>query len=236
MEISKYLVVTPTYNESENIVDFVNKVNNLNLDLLIIDDNSPDGTSNLVIELKNKYENLFLITREKKLGLGSAYRLGFSWALENKYKYIIEMDADFSHRIEDLKKLIDYQDNYDVLIGSRYVLGGSTSGWDYKRKMLSKLANKLSKLLIGGYIEDLTSGFRIYTNKSLKKINFTKLTSDGYSFQIEMTAAALRQNLNIKELPIIFEERRLGQSKMSLNIIFEAVQKIFSLFIQRFRA
>ena len=236
MENSKYLVVTPTYNESENIVDFVNKVNNLNLDLLIIDDNSPDGTSNLVIELKNKYENLFLITREKKLGLGSAYRLGFSWALENKYKYIIEMDADFSHRIEDLKKLIDYQDNYDVLIGSRYVLGGSTSGWDYKRKMLSKLANKLSKLLIGGYIEDLTSGFRIYTNKSLKKINFTKLTSDGYSFQIEMTAAALRQNLNIKELPIIFEERRLGQSKMSLNIIFEAVQKIFSLFIQRFRA
>ena len=236
MEISKYLVVTPTYKESENIVDFVNKVNNLNLDLLIIDDNSPDGTSNLVIELKNKYENLFLITREKKLGLGSAYRLGFSWALENKYKYIIEMDADFSHRIEDLKKLIDYQDNYDVLIGSRYVLGGSTSGWDYKRKMLSKLANKLSKLLIGGYIEDLTSGFRIYTNKSLKKINFTKLTSDGYSFQIEMTAAALRQNLNIKELPIIFEERRLGQSKMSLNIIFEAVQKIFSLFIQRFRA
>ena len=208
----------------------------MNLDLLIIDDNSPDGTSNLVIELKNKYENLFLITREKKLGLGSAYRLGFSWALENKYKYIIEMDADFSHRIEDLKKLIDYQDNYDVLIGSRYVLGGSTSGWDYKRKMLSKLANKLSKLLIGGYIEDLTSGFRIYTNKSLKKINFTKLTSDGYSFQIEMTAAALRQNLNIKELPIIFEERRLGQSKMSLNIIFEAVQKIFSLFIQRFRA
>ena len=175
MENSKYLVVTPTYNESENIVDFVNKVNNLNLDLLIIDDNSPDGTSNLVIELKNKYENLFLITREKKLGLGSAYRLGFSWALENKYKYIIEMDADFSHRIEDLKKLIDYQDNYDVLIGSRYVLGGSTSGWDYKRKMLSKLANKLSKLLIGGYIEDLTSGFRIYTNKSLKKINFTKL-------------------------------------------------------------
>ena len=114
-------------------------------------------------------------------------------------------------------------------------MGGSTSGWDYKRKMLSKLANKLSKL-IGGYIEDLTSGFRIYTNKSLKKINFTKLTSDGYSFQIEMTAAALRQNLNIKELPIIFEERRLGQSKMSLNIIFEAVQKIFSLFIQRFRA
>ena len=95
MENSKYLVVTPTYNESENIVDFVNKVNNLNLDLLIIDDNSPDGTSNLVIELKNKYENLFLITREKKLGLGSAYRLGFSWALENKYKYIIEMDADF---------------------------------------------------------------------------------------------------------------------------------------------
>ena len=134
---------------------------------------------------------------------------GFSWALENKYKYIIEMDADFSHRIEDLKKLIDYQDNYDVLIGSRYVLGGSTSGWDYKRKMLSKLANKLSKLLIGGYIEDLTSGFRIYTNKSLKKINFTKLTSDGYSFQIEMTAAALRQNLNIKEFQLFLKKDAL---------------------------
>ncbi|MAR94749.1 MAG: dolichyl-phosphate beta-D-mannosyltransferase [Gammaproteobacteria bacterium] len=236
MNKSKILVVTPTFNEIENIENFVKSVTNLSVDILIVDDNSPDNTAEKVASLMETNSNLYLLLREKKLGLGSAYRDGFKWAINRNYQKIIEMDADFSHRIEDLKKLIDFKEDYDVLIGSRYVFGGATLGWDYKRKMLSKLANRLSKLLIGGHIEDLTSGFRIYTNKGLKKINFTKLNSDGYSFQIEMTAAALRQNLNIKELPIIFEERRLGQSKMSFNIIFEAVQKIFSLFIQRFRA
>ncbi len=234
MNKSKTLVVTPTFNEIENIENFVKSLTNFSVDILIVDDNSPDKTAEKVAFLMENNSNLHLLLREKKLGLGSAYRDGFKWALNNNYQKIIEMDADFSHRIEDLKKLIDYEDEYDVLIGSRYVLGGSTTGWDYKRKMLSKLANRISKLLIGGHVRDLTSGFRIYTNMSLKKINFNKLNSDGYSFQIEMTAAALRQNLKIIEIPIVFEERRLGQSKMNLNIIFEAAQKIFSLFYQRF--
>ena len=233
MGMSNFLVITPTFNEIENIGSFINKISELNLDLLIVDDNSPDGTGQLVCEKIEKYENLYLLSRESKQGLGSAYRMGFDWALDKSYKYIIQMDADFSHRMNDLVKLIECIDDFDILIGSRYVLGGNTTGWSLRRKLLSSFANKLSRFLIGGKIRDMTSGFRIYSEKSLNLIPYNNITSDGYSFQIEMTSIFINTNLKTMEIPITFEERRQGNSKMDFSIILEAVIKIFSIFLKR---
>ena len=233
MSKSNFLVITPTFNEIENIGSFINKISELNLDLLIVDDNSPDGTGQLVSEKIDKYENLYLLSRESKQGLGSAYRMGFDWALDKSYKYIIQMDADFSHRMNDLVKLIECIDDFDILIGSRYVLGGNTTGWSLRRKLLSSFANKLSRFLIGGKIRDMTSGFRIYSEKSLNLIPYNNITSDGYSFQIEMTSIFINTNLKTMEIPITFEERRQGNSKMDFSIILEAVIKIFSIFLKR---
>ncbi len=233
MSKSNFLVITPTFNEIENIGSFINKISELNLDLLIVDDNSPDGTGQLVTEKIEKYENLYLLSRESKQGLGSAYRMGFDWALDKSYKYIIQMDADFSHRMNDLVKLIECIDDFDILIGSRYVLGGNTTGWSLRRKLLSSFANKLSRFLIGGKIRDMTSGFRIYSEKSLNLIPYNNITSDGYSFQIEMTSIFINTNLKTMEIPITFEERRQGNSKMDFSIILEAVIKIFSIFLKR---
>ena len=233
MSKSNFLVITPTFNEIENIGSFINKISELNLDLLIVDDNSPDGTGQLVTEKIEKYENLYLLSRESKQGLGSAYRMGFDWALDKSYKYIIQMDADFSHRMNDLVKLIECIDDFDILIGSRYVLGGNTTGWSFRRKLLSSFANKLSRFLIGGKIRDMTSGFRIYSEKSLNLIPYNNITSDGYSFQIEMTSIFINTNLKTMEIPITFEERRQGNSKMDFSIILEAVIKIFSIFLKR---
>tara|TARA_B100001029_G_C15017257_1_gene428169 strand:- start:403 stop:1119 length:717 start_codon:yes stop_codon:yes gene_type:complete len=234
MQKSDYLVITPTFNEAENIKLFTTSILNLGIDLLIIDDSSPDKTGEIIKLIQKDHKNLFLISRESKLGLGSAYREGFDWAQKNDYKFIIEMDADFSHRIEDLEKLISFNQDYGLLIGSRYVPGGTTVGWDKKRKVLSKYANSFTKFLLRSKVNDLTSGFRIYTKESLNKINYKKIKSDGYSFQIEMTANAIFNNINIIEVPITFEERRLGQSKMSFSIIIEAVIKIFVLGLKRF--
>lgn len=234
MKNSQLLVVTPTYNEAENIEYFMQNVKSLGLDLLIVDDNSPDGTSNLVRKFADKSNGLFLITRGGKLGLGSAYREGFNWALNKNYNSIIEMDADFSHTFEDLQNLIKQTKNTDLVIGSRYIDGGSTLGWDFKRKLLSKTANVVTKYLVGSSVNDLTSGFRIYSHVALKKIDFNNIKSDGYSFQIEMTCEAMKNNLRIKEYPITFSERRLGKSKMDIWIILEALRTIFSLFFKRY--
>ena len=233
MGMSNFLVITPTFNEIENIESFIDKISELNLDLLIVDDNSPDGTGEFVNEKIKQYENLYLLSRESKQGLGSAYRMGFDWALDKAYKYVIQMDADFSHRINDLVKLIENIDDLDILIGSRYVSGGNTTGWSLRRKLLSSFANKLSRLLIGGKIRDMTSGFRIYSEKSLNLIPYNNITSDGYSFQIEMTLRCVEKNLSIKEVPIIFNERRVGKSKMSKKIIVEALIFLFNNGIKR---
>ena len=233
MGMSNFLVITPTFNEIENIESFIDKISELNLDLLIVDDNSPDGTGEFVNKKIKQYENLYLLSRESKQGLGSAYRMGFDWALDKAYKYVIQMDADFSHRINDLVRLIENIDVLDILIGSRLVSGGNTTGWSLRRKLLSSFANKLSRLLIGGKIRDMTSGFRIYSEKSLNLIPYNNITSDGYSFQIEMTSIFINTNLKSMEIPITFEERRQGKSKMDFSIILEAVIKIFSIFLKR---
>ena len=219
---NSHLVVIPTYNEIDNIEDFVNQIIKFNVDILIVDDNSPDGTGDLVQKLSENLSQVNLLKRSGKLGLGSAYREGFKWGLNEGYKYLIEMDADFSHSFSDLNNILQNSKNFDVVIGSRYIPGGGSNGWDFKRKLLSSYANKLSKVLLRSKINDMTSGFRSYSSEALNEINYFSTKSDGYSFQIEMTIRSIEKKLSIKEVPIIFTERSLGNSKMSKKIVYEA--------------
>ena len=219
---NSHLVVIPTYNEIDNIEDFVNQIIKFNVDILIVDDNSPDGTGDLVQKLSENLSQVNLLKRSGKLGLGSAYRDGFKWGLNEGYKYLIEMDADFSHSFSDLNNILQNSKNFDVVIGSRYIPGGGSNGWDFKRKLLSSYANKLSKVLLRSKINDMTSGFRSYSREALNEINYFSTKSDGYSFQIEMTIRSIEKKLSIKEVPIIFTERSLGNSKMSKKIVYEA--------------
>tara|TARA_B100001564_G_scaffold349976_1_gene353791 strand:+ start:219 stop:923 length:705 start_codon:yes stop_codon:yes gene_type:complete len=217
------LLVIPTYNEIENIEIFLNETSKLNISVLVVDDNSPDGTGNLVENLSKNSNKINLLQRGEKLGLGSAYRDGFKWGIENNFLYFVEMDADFSHRFEDLESILNVSTDNDVVIGSRYISGGGSLGWDTKRKILSKSANLISRILLKSKIHDMTSGFRCYSSASLKKIKYYNTQSDGYSFQIEMTMRSEVLKLKIREIPIIFSERRLGNSKMSKKIISEAL-------------
>ena len=219
---NSHLVVIPTYNEIDNIKDFINQIIKINVDILIVDDNSPDGTGDLVQKLSENLSQVNLLKRSGKLGLGSAYREGFKWGLNEGYKYLIEMDADFSHSFSDLNNILQNSKNFDVVIGSRYIPGGGSNGWDFKRKLLSSYANKLSKVLLRSKINDMTSGFRSYSSEALNEINYFSTKSDGYSFQIEMTIRSIEKKLSIKEVPIIFTERSLGNSKMSKKIVYEA--------------
>ncbi len=219
---NSHLVVIPTYNEIDNIEDFVNQIIKINVDILIVDDNSPDGTGDLVQKLSENLSQVNLLKRSGKLGLGSAYRDGFKWGLNEGYKYLIEMDADFSHSFSDLNNILQNSKNFDVVIGSRYIPGGGSNGWDFKRNLLSSYANKLSKVLLRSKINDMTSGFRSYSSEALNEINYFSTKSDGYSFQIEMTIRSIEKKLSIKEVPIIFTERSLGNSKMSKKIVYEA--------------
>ena len=219
---NSHLVVIPTYNEIDNIEDFVNQIIKINVDILIVDDNSPDGTGDLVQKLSENLSQVNLLKRSGKLGLGSAYRDGFKWGLNEGYEYLIEMDADFSHSFSDLNNILQNSKNFDVVIGSRYIPGGGSNGWDFKRKLLSSYANKLSKVLLRSNINDMTSGFRSYSSEALNEINYFSTKSDGYSFQIEMTIRSIEKKLSIKEVPIIFTERSLGNSKMSKKIVYEA--------------
>jgi len=229
MNASQKIVVIPTYNEAENIRNLLPKLLEIGLDVLVVDDNSPDKTSDVVFEFSQKHPNIFLLSRKSKLGIGSAYREGYQYVLKKGYSYIIQMDADFSHTVSDLTKMLGHINEADVLIGSRYVSGGGTVGWKKSRMVLSKLANKYSKILGGHNVVDSTSGFRIYTAYSLYKNGFDKTKSDGYGFQIEMTYRSISQGLVIKEVPIIFYERQEGKSKMNLGIIFEALILVIKL-------
>lgn len=217
-----HLVIIPTYNEIDNIEEFIIQISNFDVSVLIVDDNSPDGTGKVVEDITKINKKINLMKRNEKLGLGSAYRDGFKWGLDKGYRYLLEMDADFSHRFEDLVKILEASSSADMIIGSRYIEEGGSIGWDTRRKMLSSFANKLSKFLLKTKINDMTSGFRCYSNKALSEINFATTKSDGYAFQVEMSARAVQKQLSIKEVPIIFNERRLGNSKMSKKIVYEA--------------
>ena len=229
MKTKKNIVIIPTFNESENITNIINELKIFDLDILIVDDNSPDKTSQIVKKLMIKNKKIKILERPRKLGLGSAYRDGFRYCIENDYENLIQMDADFSHRIEDLKNMLTFINSYEVIIGSRYVDGGGSIGWSRIRKILSKVANIYAKIITKSNIYDMTSGFRIYSRNALEKIEYDKTKSDGYSFQIEMSVRANNQKLKIKEVPIVFNERREGESKMNLKIIIEALFIVFKL-------
>lgn len=229
------LVIIPTYNEKENIEAIITAVMNLPLDfhVLIIDDGSPDGTANIVKDLMgNKYTGkLHIIEREGKQGLGTAYITGFKWAIEHKYDYIFEMDADFSHNPEDLLKLYNAcsAEGADVAIGSRYVSGVNVVNWPMGRVLMSYFASKYVRFILGVKIHDTTAGFKCYRRQVLETIELDKIRFKGYAFQIEMKYTAYKCGFKIQEVPIIFINRVLGTSKMSGGIFSEALLGVIRL-------
>ena len=228
------LIIIPTYNESENIEVIINKILQLkdSYDILVVDDNSPDGTSSIVSKLKKKYSNrIFLIVRDQKLGLGSAYIKGFKWALREKYTYIFEMDADLSHNpneLINLKNLLVHKKS-DVAIGSRYLEGISVVNWPLSRIFLSYFANLYVRIITGMKIKDATSGFVGYTNKALLSLDLSNIKFNGYAFQIEMKFKLWKKNFKLKEHQIVFVNRTMGKSKMNKNIILEAITGVIKL-------
>ena len=221
----KNLVIIPTFNEIENIPLILKEIFNLNmnLDVLVVDDNSPDKTYQKVEQLKQKYPNLFLILNNKKSGIGKAYLKGFNFAIKNNYSKVIQIDADMSHNPYDIKKLLSESNDYDLVIGSRYIDGIRIINWPLSRLALSYFANLYAKLITGLSIYDCTGGFKCFDIKILKSIDLKKINSQGYSFQIEMNYRTYVKNFEIKEIPIVFTDRTIGKSKMSKKIIFEAI-------------
>lgn len=233
------LVIIPTYNELENIQEMILKVMGLegDFDLLIIDDNSPDGTAEVVKNLKKDFpERLHLIQREGKLGLGTAYIEGFRYGLMNGYQYIFEMDADFSHNPQDLISLYKAcaEEGYDMAIGSRYITGVNVVNWPMGRVLMSFFASKYVQFITGMPIKDATAGFKCYTRRVLEAINLNSIRFIGYAFQIEMKFTTWKLGFKIKEVPIIFTDRTKGTSKMSTHIFREAVFGVIYLKIKSF--
>lgn len=230
----KSIIIIPTYNEAENIRELISEILNLklNLDILVIDDNSPDGTAEIVEKISQKNKGIFLIKRKRKLGLGTAYSRGFKFALSKKYDFVLTMDADFSHHPRFLKRFLEVPADFDLVIGSRYIKGGKISGWEQSRHDLSKLANFITRFALGLRVKDTTSGFRRYSRKFLKNLNFKNVVSSGYAFQVEMVFLAKRLGLNVAEIPITFYERRRGQSKIS-GEVWRSTKILFKLFIRR---
>jgi dolichol-phosphate mannosyltransferase len=235
---SKSLLLIPTYNEKNNILKVLNEVLSLklnHLDILIIDDNSPDGTAEIVKKFSQNHSNIFLKQREGKLGLGTAYIAGFEYAIENKYDYIFEMDADLSHDPKVIPEFLKAIEGADLVIGSRYLTGVNVINWPLMRLFISVMASKYTRIITGLPIHDCTSGFKCFRREVLENIPLQEVRSSGYSFQIEMNFKAWKRGYKIMEVPIIFYDRTEGSSKMSKKIIIEAIfmvwkLKIFSLF------
>jgi dolichol-phosphate mannosyltransferase len=236
----KRLIIVPTYNELANAPILIERIFKHISDahILIIDDGSPDKTGEKIKEIQSKYpSSLFLLERARKSGLGSAYRTGFAWGLERGYEELIEMDADLSHRVRDLKKMIEAKElkpNTDLVIGSRWMPGGRTENWSKSRELLSRAANLYVRAMLGMGVKDSTAGFRIYSSSILKKLNLEVIKSEGYSFQIEMTRAVHKLGGKMIEVPITFRERENGVSKMSKNIVREAMLLVTIWGLKRF--
>lgn len=229
----KAIVIIPTYNEIDNIEDVINQVfNNQEVyHILVVDDNSPDGTATKVKELQQRYsERLHLEMRNKKSGLGTAYIHGFKWCLERDYSYIFEMDADMSHNPKDLKRLLEACKNgADVAVGSRYIKGVNVVNWPLSRVILSYVASIYVRLITGMKIMDTTAGFICYKREVLEALELHRVKFVGYAFQIEMKFRAYKKKFNIVEVPIVFTDRRKGESKLSGGIISEAIFGVLSL-------
>lgn len=234
MKDSDGIVIIPTYNEKENVENIVRAVfgKPKKFHVLIIDDGSPDGTASIVKSLQKEFpEKLHIIEREGKLGLGTAYITGFKWALEHQYEYIFEMDADFSHNPDDLLKLHKAcsEEGADVAIGSRYISGVNVVNWPMGRVLMSYFASKYVRIITGLRIADTTAGFKCYRREVLETIELDKIKFKGYAFQIEMKFTAYKCGFTIKEVPIIFVNRVLGNSKMSGGIFGEAILGVIRL-------
>jgi len=225
------LVIIPTYNEAVNIEKIVNSVLSVSnsLEVLVIDDNSSDNTADIVQKLGKNDDRIHLIKRPKKMGLGTAYVAGFDYALKHEYDFVFEMDADFSHDPNDLPRFMKLLDEYDLIIGSRYINGVSVVNWPMKRLLLSFFACMFARLVTGLPVRDLTSGFKCYSRRALERVNWKKFKVDGYGFQIQSVYAVYNAGLKVKEIPIIFVERRAGTSKMSKRIIWEAFWLVWKL-------
>jgi dolichol-phosphate mannosyltransferase len=232
--MSKALVVVPTYNERDNLPPIVRSLLALPVpvDVLVVDDNSPDGTGRLADELAAKHPQVHVMHREQKNGLGRAYIAGFKWALARGYDFVLEMDADFSHDPDDVPRLIEAAAKSDCAIGSRYIGGIRIINWPLPRLMLSKCAAIYVLYITGMPIADPTGGFKCFTRRALERLNLDEIESNGYSFQIELNHRLWRQGCKLVEVPIIFTERAQGHSKMSKHIVREALIMVWKLWFQ----
>jgi dolichol-phosphate mannosyltransferase len=230
----KTVVVVPTYNEKENLRTFVPTFFKefSGLDLLVVDDNSPDGTAQLVRDFKAIFPQISLLVRQQKQGLGPAYEDGFKAAIRQGYDLIVQMDADFSHSFSDLRRILNSVTGNDFVVGARWIKDGKVANWSWWRRLLSYGGNKYVQLIMGSRVHDWTGGFNAWRRHVLLDVIQKPLSAQGYCFQVELKWRALRLNFRPVEVPIVFEERRAGQSKMSLRIIIEALLRVWVI---RFR-
>ncbi|NCS81786.1 MAG: dolichyl-phosphate beta-D-mannosyltransferase [Ignavibacteria bacterium CG22_combo_CG10-13_8_21_14_all_37_15] len=231
----KTLIIIPTYNELNNITRLIPDIferHPLDLEILIVDDNSPDGTGKYIEEICKTNTKVHIVHRAKKMGLGTAYCEGFAYALKRDYDYIFEMDADYSHDPKEIKNFLNAIEQCDFVIGSRYKTGVNVVNWPMHRLMLSWFANKYTRVITGMKITDSTGGFKCFRRKVLESINLSKIKSNGYAFQIEMNFKAIQNGYKFCEVPIIFIDRHSGHSKMSKKIVREAVFLVWKLRIQ----
>jgi dolichol-phosphate mannosyltransferase len=232
--MNRTLVVVPTYNERENLPSLAQRLLALPVpvDMLVVDDNSPDGTGKLADELAARHSSIHVLHRTEKNGLGRAYVAGFQWALEHGYEFVFELDGDFSHNPDDIPMFLEAAQNADLVLGSRYLNGIRIINWPLSRLMLSKAAAKYVQIITGMPITDPTGGYKCFRRRALEASNLDDIHSNGYSFQIEMTHKLWRQGMRVVEVPIVFTERFHGHSKMSGNIISEALIMVWRLWFQ----
>lgn len=231
LPFAQSVVIIPTYNESDNVENMLKTLHGLypELNILIVDDGSPDGTAKIVKDYQATHPNVHIIERQGKLGLGTAYIAGFKWALGKGFQFIFEMDCDFSHDPKDVQALLEAAQTNDLAIGSRYIGGIRILNWPMKRLLLSYFASIYTQIITGMKIQDATGGFKCFRASTLQQIDLDKIFSNGYSFQIELNYKTWRKGLKLKEVPITFSERREGQSKMSSKIVREAVWAVWRM-------
>lgn len=229
------LVVLPTYNEIFNVELMLRTLNELvpECHVLVVDDGSPDGTARRAHAVGAELGGVDILERSVKSGLGDAYRAGFAWGLEHGYDHFVEMDCDFSHDPKALRSLFAAAENYELVIGSRYVAGGTIPNWRLSRRLLSRGGNLYASLVLGLKVADSTSGFRVYSANALDKIDYRTVTADGYGFQIEMTYRARTSGVSVIEVPISFKDRERGESKMSKAIVLEALGLVSTWGVER---
>jgi dolichol-phosphate mannosyltransferase len=229
--MKRSLVIIPTYNEADNVLKIIPEVlaQDEGFNVLIVDDNSPDGTANLVKEMQKSNSRIHLLERPSKRGLGTAYVAGFKYALSHDFDFAFEMDADFSHDPKSLLKLLAKTDEYDLVIGSRYISGVNVVNWPMSRLILSYSANLYTRFVTGLPVRDATAGFKCYRRAVLESLDLDAITSNGYSFQIETNFMAWKKGFRVGEVPIVFVDRRAGVSKMSKHIVYEAAWMVWRL-------